>query len=253
MVQCSSNSEPVCQLTGLHGETCYCLITDHYSGMLHGAVFRSKAPPIEFLNTWLAQYGLSNSVADKYVCFDLGGELGHCTEVIALFQHAGYAVEPTAPDSSHQNGPGECPHHSIAEGLQVMLGGAALEPKFWPYAFEHYLCLNNVTVHHSQQASPYTLCTGKKPNLSLLRTFGCHVYALPPCHHSAKLTTDTRTGIFLGYTNTIKNVHYFDIATGQIKTAQHVSFDEVMHDLLDKPPNACLLASLQLHAPEIAS
>jgi len=67
MVQHSSNSERVQQLTGLHGETCYCLITDHYSGMLHGAVFHSKAPPIEFLNTWLAPYGLPNSVADKYV------------------------------------------------------------------------------------------------------------------------------------------------------------------------------------------
>jgi len=51
-------------------------------------------------------------------------------------------------------------------------------------------------------------------------------------------------GIFLGYTNTMKNVHYYDIVSGQIKTVQHVSFDEVMHDLTDKPPNACLLASL---------
>ena len=67
MVQHSSNSEQVQQLTGLHGETCYCLITDHYSGMLHGAVFHSKIPPMEFLNTWLAQYGLPNSIADKYV------------------------------------------------------------------------------------------------------------------------------------------------------------------------------------------
>jgi len=32
-------------------------------------------------------------------------------------------VEPTAPDSSHQNGPGEHPHQSIAESLCAMLGG----------------------------------------------------------------------------------------------------------------------------------
>jgi len=52
-------------------------------------------------------------------------------------------------------------------------------------------------------------------------------------------------GILLGYTNTMKNVHYYDTVSGQIKTAaQHVSFDEVMHDLTDKLPNACLLASL---------
>jgi len=102
MVQHSSNSKWACQLTGLHGETCYCLIMDNYSRMLHGTVFHSKAPPIKFLNTWLAQYGLPNSVADKYICFDLDGKLGHCTDVAELFQHAGYAGEPTAPDSSHQ-------------------------------------------------------------------------------------------------------------------------------------------------------
>jgi len=177
----------------------------------------------------------ANSVADKYACFDLGGELGHCTNVVKLFQQARYAVKP----------PGECPHRSIAEGLRAMLGGAALESKFWPYAFEHYLCLYNVTVHHSQSASPYTICMGNKPNLSLLQTFGCCVYALPPGPCAAKLVSDTCMGIFLGYTNTVKNVCYYSIVSGQIKTAQHVSFDEVMHDLTDKPLNAHLLASLQ--------
>ena len=39
MVQRSANTDRSSQLTGLHGETCYCLIADHYSGMLHGAVF----------------------------------------------------------------------------------------------------------------------------------------------------------------------------------------------------------------------
>jgi len=51
-----------------------------------------------------------NSVADKHAHFDLGGKLGHCMDIVKLFQHAGYAVEPTAPDSSHQNGPGEHLH-----------------------------------------------------------------------------------------------------------------------------------------------
>ena len=43
----------------------------------------------------------------------------------------------------------------------------------------------------------------------------------------------------------MKNVRYYDISSGQVKTAQHVSFDEAMHDLNDKPPNVRLLASLK--------
>jgi len=114
MVQRSANTDRISQLTRLHGKTCNCLITDHYSGMLHGAVLCSKAPPLDFLHTWLAWYGLPNTVSDKY---NLGGELGWCTEVVELFCLAGYAIETTAPDSSHHNGPGEHPHCSIAEGL----------------------------------------------------------------------------------------------------------------------------------------
>jgi hypothetical protein len=35
---------------------------------------------------------------------DLGGELGRCQEVLDLFTQAGYTMEPTPPNSSHQNG-----------------------------------------------------------------------------------------------------------------------------------------------------
>jgi hypothetical protein len=69
--------------------------------MLFGQCFSSKAPPLEFLNSWLALYGLPTATPDCYVRFDLGGELGRCDDVVKLFTHAGYIVEPTAPDSSH--------------------------------------------------------------------------------------------------------------------------------------------------------
>jgi len=49
----------------------------------------------------------------------------------------------------------------------------------------------------------------------------------------------------------MKNVCYFDVATGHVKMAQHVSFDEAMHDLVDKPPNARPLASLKPDASEV--
>ncbi len=138
-VQSSSDLNHIHQLQGLNGETCYCLIACHYSGMLFGKSFCSKAPPVDFLNCWLARYALPSDIPDKYVCMDQGGELGHCPEIIALFESAGYAIELTAPDSSHQNGPGERPHHTIGDAIQTMLAGAGLEPCFWPYAFLSFL------------------------------------------------------------------------------------------------------------------
>jgi hypothetical protein len=175
----SADSARVKRLSGLHRETCYCLLVDHFSGMLFGQCFASKAPPLEFLNSWLALYGLPTSTADCYVRFDLGGELGRCDDVVKLFTNAGYHVEPTAPDSSHQNGPGERPHRTIADGIRTMLAGASMPPKFWPYAFHHFIRLYNVTPHGSNSASPYEICSGSKPDLSSLCVFGCRVFALP--------------------------------------------------------------------------
>jgi hypothetical protein len=151
IVQKSSNAERLHRLTGLNGETCYVLITDHHSGNLYGATFSSKHPPLAFINRWLTTHGCSRDTPDKYVRMDLGGELGRSPKVHALFTQAGYSVEPTAPDSSHQNGPVERSNRDVGNAIRVLLGGAQLDARFWPYAFHHYLRLHNVTPHGKRE------------------------------------------------------------------------------------------------------
>jgi hypothetical protein len=121
-----------------------------------------------------------------------------------------------------------------------MLAGAALPSRFWPYAFHHFLRLYNVTVHGDNTASPFELCSGRQPDLSLLRVFGCRVYALPARPRRPD-KINSRTGIFLGFAKTLKTIIYFDTESETIKTAQHVIFDESMNDLETPPPNARLL------------
>jgi hypothetical protein len=43
---------------GLNGQTCNVIIVDPFSGTLCGETFVSKAPPVEFLNCFLAVKGL---------------------------------------------------------------------------------------------------------------------------------------------------------------------------------------------------
>jgi hypothetical protein len=120
-----------------------------------------------------------------------------------------------------------------------MLAGATLPSKFWPYAFHHFLQIYNITVHGDRTASPFKLGSGCKPDLSLLRVFGCRVYALPARpRRPDKIHSNARTGIFLGFAKTLKTIIYFDTKSETIKTAQHVIFDESMKDLDSPPPNA---------------
>jgi hypothetical protein len=136
----------------------------------------------------------------------------------------------------------------IANAMWDMLVGAGLPAKFWPYAFWHYLRLRNLILHAGQDHSPYEICSGQKPNLSRLCTFGCCVYAVPDQPNNrqvSKLDDNSQKGIFLGFAGSMKNALYFDLGTEEVCSCQHLVFDEAMADMLptEQPPNACVLVA----------
>ena len=159
------------RLLGLNGETCYVLITDVKSGAWQVSIRRDKSPPIDFLREWLAKYG--STAPNRTVRFDNGKELGGCTEICDLFSKAGYVVEKTAPASSSEIGQVERSHRTIADAVRTILFAADLPLKFWPYALRHFVFLHNALPTGDREIPPVTICTGKRPNLSLLRVFGC--------------------------------------------------------------------------------
>ncbi|KAI2508393.1 Retrotransposon gag protein [Fragilaria crotonensis] len=170
MVQKSRNSIRHNTLVGLNGETCYVLLTDHYSGRIFGRAFATKAPPVDWINSWLASN--APQCPDKYVRMDGGGELGKCRDIHRTFANFGYVVELTGPDSSHQNGPGERPHQTIGDALRTMLSGANLQPNFWPYAFYHYIRLYNFVPHGDRPSSPYEMCGARFQTLRSFELLG---------------------------------------------------------------------------------
>ena len=224
------------ELKGFNDETCYVLITDRLSGAIKVAVRRDKTPPLDFLKTFIAHY--SPDVQDKTVRFDGGGDLGGCAALHEIFEAAGYAVETTAPASSNEIGQAERPHRSIADAIRTMLFAAGLAYKFWPYALKYYVLIHNMLPHAGRDFSSYEICSGKRPNVSLLRVFGCRIYALPAKGRDSKLDDAARKGIFLGFKKSMRNAVYYDLESRKIKTARHVAFDEGMLDCDDPPPFA---------------
>ena len=80
------------------------------------------------------------------------------------------------------------------------------------------------------------MCGTDLPNLSKLRTFGCRVHVRPTTARYGKLVPNSRLGIFLGYSRSLKILYYYDLESAIVKTATHARFDEGMNDLADKPP-----------------
>jgi hypothetical protein len=123
---------------GLNGETAYLLLADHKTNTLFGITTVGKSPPLAWLNRWLAQYRPSQ-VSFRCACTNGGGELANNGDIQKLLAYHDFAIRPTAPGSSFQNVPGKRPHQDIGAALQVMLQGAKLEKKFWPFAFNYAL------------------------------------------------------------------------------------------------------------------
>ena len=91
---------------------------------------------------------------------DQGGELFNNPKVRKLFKKRGFAIYPTGANASHQNGPVERAHRTVAEGMRAFLVGSGAPIKFWPYAFKHYLRMTNVMPSCGKYESPVSMVTG---------------------------------------------------------------------------------------------
>lgn len=87
-----------------------------------------------------------------------------------------YEIFPTGADCSHQNGPVEHAHQSVADHVRCLLSCAGLDQKFWPYTFHHHLHINNTLPFAGQNESKILRVTGKKENFKNFRMFGCQVW-----------------------------------------------------------------------------
>ena len=229
------------------------LVTDHFSRMKHGDTRVSKASPIAWLSNFLENH--APTCRGKYVFLDQGGELYNNPAVIQLFTRFGYEIRVTGADSSNQNGPVERGHGVVANAIRAMLLGASLPIKFWPYAFHHWLRIDNNIPSKDQEQSPNAIASGKTDDFSAFRTFGCRVWVRPPGRRQAKLVPNSKKGIFLGFLpNTDKNIVWYDPETDHVKTAKHARFDEGMNDLPPDsiPPNVVHLQRTQNGEPLLA-
>jgi dUTP pyrophosphatase len=159
-----------------------------------------------------------------------GGERSEQTKEtnsgVEAVHNAQYTMEPTAPGVLFQNGMAECPNQTLAIFMRCMLHGANLGLEFWSFALIHAVRIYSMLPHTATHQTPYYSFTGTHPSAELLQVFGCRYYARKSKDRLYKLDYNTSAGIFLGFTGTAKNAHYYDIKTKRIKTSTHGIFDE---------------------------
>ena len=74
--QSRKDSSAYTEFVGLHGEKCWLIIKDLFSGIVIGDTFKSKAAPLNTLRNFLATFCPESSAhLNRFVHMDNGGEL----------------------------------------------------------------------------------------------------------------------------------------------------------------------------------
>ena len=94
---------------------------------------------------------------------------------------------------------------------------AKLPITFWGDALLTATYILNRVPSKSVASTPYELWTGRKPDLSGLRPWGCAAYVHEPSHQHRKLGPRGKKSIFIRYSETSKGYVFFgEQASGSI-------------------------------------
>ena len=102
-----------------------------------------------------------------------------------------------------------------------------LPKNLWTEAVSHATFLiNRSPTRANSGRTPEAKYSGKVPDISTLRIFGCLAYVHVPKDAKKKLDSKTRTCKFIGIDNTNKAFRLFDRQIGKVVISRDVVFDE---------------------------
>lgn len=111
---------------------------------------------------------------------DAGGEFVNL-KLDDTLKSLGIHIKKSVPYMHQQNGCSECAIRTIMEKAQALQFTACLPQSWWEFCVEHTVHLHNLTpIAHLQWHTPHEEIKGEKPNVSMLKVFGCGTYVYLP-------------------------------------------------------------------------
>ncbi|GJY22891.1 putative ribonuclease H-like domain-containing protein [Tanacetum coccineum] len=129
-----------------------------------------------------------------------------------------------------QNGVAERKNRTLIEAARTMLADSKLPTMFWTEAVSTACyVLNRVLVTKPHNKTPYELVSGKVPNISHLKPFGCLVTILNTSDHLGKFEGKADEGFIVGYAAYSKAYRVYNLSSKKIEETLNLRY------LKDKP------------------
>ncbi|KAK4701332.1 putative transposase, partial [Phenoliferia sp. Uapishka_3] len=126
----------------------------------------------------------------------------------------------------HKDNPyAERANRTMVEGTRCMLIDANLVERFWSAAIRYRTWLYNRLFNKAGEM-PFKEATGKLPDLSMVKVFGCDAHSLLPPTKRTKAGSKTKGMIFMGIEDTRRAWMLWNLRTKKMEFRSDVYFDE---------------------------
>lgn len=204
-------------------------LIDHYTSYTwcYQTVNKAAATLLAVMQQWLAEAERQAGTQLKTLRTDNGTEFQG--EVGEWVREKGIQRQLTAPYSPQQNGKVERWHQTMRAGISSVLVSSGAPTNLWGEGLRHVVHVKNRLPHKALKKglTPYQAWTGHKPDLRMLRVWGCMATShLPPTAVQGKLARRGKPVINLGVDDQSKAWRVLDPATGRVEINRNVQFNE---------------------------
>ncbi|KAK8590159.1 hypothetical protein V6N13_088942 [Hibiscus sabdariffa] len=157
----------------------------------------------EFKNEVQNQHGKSI----KALRSDRGGEY-LSQDFDELLKECGIVSQLTPPGTPQWNGVSERRNRTLLDMVRSMISHTDLPTSFWGYALETAAFTLNRVPSKSVQKTPHEMWTGRRPNMSFMKIWGCKAYVKHQM--STKLEPKSEKCTFVGYPKETKRYYFYN-------------------------------------------
>jgi hypothetical protein len=142
-------------------------------------------------------------------------------------REVGIKRELSTPYNPQQNGVAERKNRSVMEAVQAMIHDLDLSMYLWAEVARTVVYVQNRSPHKVlENKTLEEVFSGKVPEVSHLRIFGCPVYIHIPKDKRTKFDPSGKKGIFFGYSETSKAYRVYVPGYKKVEISRDVIFDE---------------------------
>ena len=143
-----------------------------------------------------------------------------------ILRDSGIQRRFTVPYTPQQNGMAERKNRTVVEVARCLLTQSGLPTIFWAEAIHTANYIRNRCFTETISCTPFEKWTGRKPDISHIRSFGEKVYVLNKNPARGKFDPRGLEGIFLGYTDDSKSYRIWLVDASKVISSRDVKFSQ---------------------------